>query len=193
MNGITIRHAVLQDAEQFLSIYEYYVKNTAISFEYEAPSLTEFQKRMEKILGQFPYLAAEQNGQVMGYAYAGPFHERAAYQWSAELTVYLSPNARRLGLGRKLYETMESCLREMGILNLYACIGYPEEEDEYLTYDSAEFHKHMGFEQIGRFHKCGYKFNRWYDMIWMEKWIGKHQEEQPKIREASCLETGKEG
>ena len=65
-------------------------------------------------------------------------------------------------------------MKEMGILNLYACIAYPEEEDEYLTKNSVRFHEHLGFKEAGRFHKCGYKFNRWYDMVWMEKLIGEH-------------------
>ena len=73
-----------------------------------------------------------------------------------------------------LYEALEKELKKMGILNLYACIGYPATEDEYLTKNSAEFHEHLGFTKVGEFHKCGYKFGRWYDMIWMEKIIGSH-------------------
>ena len=70
---------------------------------------------------------------------------------------------------------------KMGILNLYACIGQPEVEDEYLTRNSADFHEHMGFSKVGEFHKCGYKFGRWYNMIWMEKMIGKHSKAQDAI------------
>ena len=77
-------------------------------------------------------------------------------------------------MGRKIYEALEKSLHDMGILNLYACISYPEKDDEYLTTNSADFHEHLGFVKVGEFHKCGYKFNRWYDMIWMEKIIGKH-------------------
>ena len=69
----------------------------------------------------------------------------------------------------------------MGILNMYACIGYPAEEDEYLTKNSADFHSHIGFTQVGEFHKCGYKFGRWYNMIWMEKVIGEHKEKQAPV------------
>ena len=87
-------------------------------------------------------------------------------------------------MGRMLYEALEAALKEMGILNLYACIGYPDTEDEYLTRNSADFHKHLGFEKVGEFHKCGYKFDRWYSMIWMEKIIGEHKDQQPPIR--SC-------
>ena len=75
----------------------------------------------------------------------------------------------------------------MGILNLYACIGYPQEEDEYLTRNSAQFHEHLGFKLIGTFTKCGYKFGRWYNMIWMEKMIGEHKAEQEPVRAYNTL------
>jgi phosphinothricin acetyltransferase len=86
---------------------------------------------------------------------------------------------QKRGMGRMLYEALEEALGNMGILNLYACIGYPEKEDEYLTANSAEFHKHMGFARVGTFHKCGFKFHRWYHMIWMEKIIGRHSRRTP--------------
>ncbi len=92
-----------------------------------------------------------------------------AYNWSCEMTIYLDHNVQKYGMGRILYEALEKALHNMGILNLYACIGYPEHEDEYLTTNSADFHAHMGYVKIGEFHKCGYKFDRWYNMIWMEK------------------------
>ena len=80
-----------------------------------------------------------------------------------------------------LYEALADRLQAMGILNLYACIGYPQAEDEYLTKNSAQFHEHLGFTLAGTFHNCGYKFGRWYDMIWMEKIIGEHRPDQPDI------------
>ena len=84
-------------------------------------------------------------------------------------------------MGRVLYEALADRLKAMGILNLYACIGYPQVEDEYLTKNSAQFHEHLGFTLAGTFHNCGYKFGRWYDMIWMEKIIGEHRPDQPDI------------
>lgn len=86
------------------------------------------------------------------------------------------------GLGRRLYEELADRLKKMGILNLYACIGYPQVEDEYLTKNSAEFHAHLGFELVGTFHNCGYKFDRWYDMVWMEKIIGEPHAGQPAVK-----------
>ena len=91
-----------------------------------------------------------------------------------ETTIYLHPDHRGEGIGRALYTRLERELAEQGILNLYACIGYPETPDEYLTTASAEFHAAMGYRLVGRFRKCGRKFDRWYDMIWMEKFIGDH-------------------
>lgn len=170
-----IRMATEDDAEQVLNIYGYYTENTAISFEYDVPSLKEFQNRIQKTLKKYPYLVVEENGLIQGYCYAGPFIGRAAYDWSAELSIYLDRSATKCGYGRLLYEEMEKRLKDMGIQNLYACIGYVDEEDEYLNKNSAQFHEHMGFQLVGRFHKCGYKFGRWYDMIWMEKIIGNRE------------------
>lgn len=170
-----IRTANVKDAEQLLKIYAYYVENTAITFEYEVPSLEEFEQRILKTLEKYPYLVMEKEGQILGYAYAGVFKDRAAYDWSAETTIYLKQDAIKCGLGRLLYEALENEMKKRGFLNLYACIGYPIEEDEYLTMNSAEFHAHLGYQTVGEFHKCGYKFGRWYNMIWMEKIIGEHQ------------------
>ncbi len=178
---ITVRNAALEDAQRLLEIYRYYVEHTAISFEWETPTLEEFRGRMERIMGRYPYLVAERDGRIEGYAYAGAFVGRAAYDWSCELTSYLDPCAKKCGMGRKLYEALERALKEMGVTNLYACIGLPEREDEYLNSNSADFHAHMGFRLAGQFHKCGYKFGRWYDMIWMEKIIGQHRQEQRPV------------
>ena len=174
----TIRTADANDAERLLEIYAYYVKNTAITFEYDVPSLAEFQHRIEMIAKKYPYLVIEQDGHIKGYAYANSFIGRAAYNWSCEVTIYLNCNAKKCGLGRKLYEALENKLKNMGILNLYACIAYPLGEDEYLTKNSAEFHAHLGFSKVGEFNRCGYKFGRWYNMIWMEKIIGEHKQQQ---------------
>ena len=177
MNQINIRSASVKDAEELLNIYAYYVENTAITFEYDVPTLEMFAKRIENTLKKYPYLVVEKDGEILGYAYAGVFKDRAAYDWSAETTIYLKHDAVKCGLGRMLYETLEKEMKKRGFLNLYACIGYPIDDDEYLTKNSAEFHAHLGFETVGEFHKCGYKFGRWYNMIWMEKIIGEHKGE----------------
>ena len=179
---IVIRDAAMTDAARIREIYDYYVQHTAISFEYETPTQEEMETRMRRIMARYPYLVAERDGVVQGYAYAGAFHPRAAYDWCCELTVYMARDARRCGMGRRLYETLEQALRAMGICNLYACIAYPEREDRYLTGNSAAFHEHLGFQQVGLFRECGYKFGRWYHMVWMEKIVGAHLAEQPPVR-----------
>ena len=178
MKNIVIRTATVADAEELLNIYAYYVENTAITFEYDVPALEEFQQRIENTLKKYPYLIVEDNGQILGYTYAGVFKDRAAYDWSAETTIYLKHDIVKCGFGRMLYEALEKEMKERGFLNLYACIEYPIEEDEYLTRNSAKFHEYLGYEQVGEFHKCGYKFGRWYNMIWMEKIIGEHKGEE---------------
>lgn len=178
---VLVREAHLEDAQELLNIYAYYVENTAISFEYTVPTLEEFQNRMKRIQTKYPYLVAKRDGKILGYAYAGPFVGRAAYDWACELTIYLDPSERHRYVGKRLYLALFGELKRMGITNLYACIGYPRIDDEYLTKNSAHFHEHMGFTLAGTFQRSGYKFNRWYDMIWMEKIIGEHCSDQPAV------------
>ena len=121
--SVIIRDACISDAPRLLEIYSYYVQHTAISFEYTTPTQEEFCRRMRRIISRNPYLVAEVDGTVQGYAYAGAFVGRAAYDWSCELTIYLARDARKMGLGRQLYTALEQRLAQMGVLNLYACIG----------------------------------------------------------------------
>ena len=167
-----LRPARITDAPALLAIYAPYVTDTAVTYEYEVPAEAEFARRMESVMARFPYLVAEQNGEILGYAYAGPFHSRAAYRRSAELSVYLRMDARRQGIGRALYEALEKLLQAEGYRNLYACIAWTETEDEYLTQDSVRFHERMGFHHVGTFRGCAFKFGRRYDMVYMEKHIG---------------------
>lgn len=171
---IVIRTATLEDAREILDIYAPYVEKTVITFEYEVPSLEEFQMRMKHILKKHPYIVAEKDGEILGYAYTGSFVGRAAYDWAVETTIYVKENKKKMGLGKMLYKALEDISRAQNILNMNACIGYPETEDEYLTKNSAEFHGHLGYRMVGEFRQCGYKFGRWYNMVWMEKMIGEH-------------------
>ena len=178
---IVIREVSLMDAPELVEVYRPYVEKTAITFEYEVPSVEEFTDRIKNISAKYPYLVVEQDGHIIGYAYTSAFHVRKAYEWSAEMSIYLSDRCKGLGLGRKLYEILEDISYKQGITNLYACIGAPEKEDEYLTNNSINFHDHMGYKLIGRFTRCGYKFSRWYDMVWMEKIIAQHQTDAKDI------------
>ena len=167
---IEIRVVTSEDASRLLEIYSYYVKNTAISFECEVPSLEEFRERIASISKKYHYICAIVDGAIIGYAYAGVFHEREAYKHSVELSIYVDLERRRGGCGRALYVALEERLKAQGVKNLYACIAVPPKKaDEYLTFDSVKFHKKMGFKTVGHFHSCGVKFDRWYDMVYMEK------------------------
>ncbi len=181
INEVKIRVAATEDAEELLEIYRPYVEKTAISFEWDVPGLEEFQARIEKTLKKYPYLVAEKKGRLVGYAYTGPFVGRAAYAWGAEVSIYLKENQRKMGIGKKLYQAIEDISRAQNVKNLNACIGSPETEDEYLTKNSIEFHTHMGYRMVGEFYKCGYKFGRWYNMVWMEKIIGEHEAEPEQV------------
>ena len=173
-NSICIRKASLDDAETLLKIYSFYVEKTAISFECQVPTVSEFKGRMAQTLSKYPYIVAVKDNQIMGYSYLNPFKSRCAYDWAAETTIYVRQDATHEGLGKMLYDTLESIAIRQNIINLYACIAYPETEDEYLTKNSAQFHSHMGYEMAGHYHKCGYKFGRWYDMVYMEKSLTDH-------------------
>ena len=105
-----------------------------------------------------------------------------------ETSIYIDQNCKRMGIGRKLHDALEQALSAMGILNLYACIAFPIGKDPYLTEDSVHFHEHLGYTHTAHFHKCGYKFNRWYDIVWMEKTIGEHKEKQPEVKAFSEIE-----
>lgn len=181
---IIIRPATLEDSSAILSIYAPYVEQTAISFEYSVPSLSEFQARMRNTLEQqrLPYLVAEYKGQIKGYAYVSPFKERAAYDWAVETSIYVASDMRGMGLGGRLHAVLEDCCRALGITNLNACIGHTEHEDKHLTNASEQFHAHLGYRMVGCFYQCGYKFDRWYDMVWMEKIIADHPAHpQPRL------------
>ncbi|WP_294589564.1 GNAT family N-acetyltransferase [uncultured Ruminococcus sp.] len=172
-DGIKIRAASPEDAPALLRVYAPYVKNTAITYEYDVPSVDEFSKRIETTLKRFPYLVLERDGEIIGYAYAGPLHSRPAYDWSVETSLYLSEDVRGGGLGRLLHDALENVLREQGFLNMNACIAYPEKEDKYLTFDSVKFHEKMGYAIVGTFHRCAFKFDRCYHMVWLEKMLTK--------------------
>lgn len=177
-----IQPVKVEDAKELLSIYAPYVQNTAISFEYDVPSLDEFRDRIKRISSRYPYIKAMEDNVILGYAYATTFKSRQAYDWSVEVTVYVRQTERRKGIGRSLYEALEEALVRMGILNMNACIAVPKEADVHLTMDSIYFHEKMGFQPVGTFHDSGYKFNTWYDMIWMEKMIGEHTDKPADVK-----------
>lgn len=179
MDQFRLRVAVPSDAEAMLAIYRPYVARTAVVFTEAAPSLTEYRSALEARLLRYPCLVAEQDGEVVGYAYASPFRPGAAYDWAVETTIYLRQDCRGQGIGKALYRQLEDLLRRQNILRLNACIAWTAQEDEHLTNASQRFHGQMGFSENARFDKCGWKFGKWYDILWMEKVLGS-QDGPPK-------------
>ncbi len=172
--NVSIRMATEGDVDEILKIYSPYVSDTAITFEYAIPSIAEFSRRIKDTLQMYPYIVALVEKNIVGYAYASAFKERAAYSWAVETTIYLKQDYRGKGLGKKLYLALEEILKRQNIINLNACIAYTSVEDVHLDNTSMAFHEQLGYSKVAHFTKCGYKFNTWYDMIWMEKMLGEH-------------------
>ena len=137
------------------------MKDTAISFEYEIPSVESFETRMENIMKKYPYYVAKENGKILGYCYATEFRSRAAYQYNVETTVYLHPEAKRKGIGKRLYRIVIEDLQKRGFKNAYACITGDNEE-------SIKFHEALGLELNATFHKCGFNFTQWHYVVFLE-------------------------
>lgn len=167
-----VRVASVDDAKAIQSIYAPYIEKTAITFECEVPCIDDFQQRIINTLKDYPYLVAVEQERIIGYAYASSFHSRAAYRHSAEVSIYLHEKWYKKGVGRQLYQELENRLIKQNVFVLYACITTTERnDDENLTDASIYFHKRMGYAIVGKHNLCGYKFNKWYSVIWMEKLI----------------------
>ncbi|MGX7195621.1 N-acetyltransferase family protein [Enterococcus olivae] len=165
MNNLFIRKAKREDAEALLQIYAPYVNKTTITFEYEVPSTEEFAQRIEQTLPRYPYLIAESaEGEILGYAYAGAYKTRAAYDWSVETTVYVKENCPVKGVGTRLYTALEEVLKAQNIYQLIACITAGNAK-------SVGFHQKLGYREVGVFPQVGFKFDQWCDVLWMQKTI----------------------
>lgn len=156
-----IRVATAADADAIARIYAPIVESTIISFEEAAPSADEMARRIETTLARFPWLVAEEDGIVLGYAYASAHRERAAYRWSCDSTVYVAECARGKGVGRALYARLFEMLRERGYYNVFAGVGLPNGA-------SVGLHRAMGFELVGVYKSVGFKLNRWVDTAWFQ-------------------------
>ena len=157
-----IRFARESDVEAMLAIYTPYVLETTVTFEYVPPTKEEFLARFQSITRKLPWLVWEEDGIVLGYAYASLPFERAAYAWCAEPSIYLRRDARGRGAGKKLYAVLESLLRAMGYVVSFAIITGENAP-------SLAFHRGLGYVPCGKMVKCGQKFGRWLDVCWLEK------------------------
>lgn len=159
---MSIREAVPADVPAMLEIYSYFVRETAVSFEYEVPSWEEFTRRLIEHQRQFPWLVWEEDGRVLGYVYAGQPFERAAYHWCAEISCYLAEGARGRGIGRTLYAHVEQLLRRQGYRKVYAVVTTANAP-------SLAFHRALGYRETAMFPETGYKNGQWYGVTWLEK------------------------
>ena len=189
---LTFRLAQEKDAPELLQIYAPYVEKTTFSFECEVPSREEFAGRIKAIGGFYPYLIAEEEGKILGYAYAHRFAERKAYDWSAEVTVYVEKERRQNGVGRKLYEKLLDLLRLQHIVTAYAAVTSSNTA-------SIRFHEKLGFKVAGTYPETGYKFNQWLGLTWLDLKLVTPPDrplpicplkevDQAKVREILCRE-----
>ena len=161
MTTMTIRLARGDDAPAITAIYAPYVSETPISFETAPPSVDEMAGRLAKTLTRFPWLVAETEGDMAGYAYASAHRERAAYQWAADVSIYLRPDQQRRGVGRALYTALFAILRAQGYVNVYAGIALPNPA-------SVALHEAMGMTPVGVYRQVGYKARAWHDVGWWQ-------------------------
>ena len=179
-----LRFAGAQDAEALAAIYAPYVENTTVTFEYTPPDAEEFRRRLAEIQKDMPWLVVEIDGEVVGYAYAAHFHERAAYAWSAETSVYLAENQHRKGLGSMLYRAVVHMLQAQGYRTVYALVSHPNPASE-------AFHMAMGFKPVGVLHRAGCKLGKWLDLAYWELPLadGVPENPSPPLPVSSISET----
>lgn len=182
MNDYRIRMASLEDSEAIQAIYEPYILNTAITFEYEPISSESFKKRMEDIMLKFPWLVYELEGRIVGYAYCSRFKERAAFDWDCECSVYVDEQYHHRGIATSLYRKLFDLVKQQGYYNIYALIEYTHES-------SIALHKNFGFIETGVYRKTGYKLGKWWDLMIMEKRLQPLDESPKKIKGINEIEV----
>jgi len=172
INSKIIRLVHTDDCVSLLDIYGPYIADTTVTFEYEIPDADAFKERIRNISGTYPWLVCELNGKIVGYAYASRHRERAAYQWSVDLSVYMDPEYHRNYIAKALYSALTKILKLQGYYNAYAGITLPNEKSE-------RFHESFGFKLIGVYENVGYKFGKWLDVGWYWLKIAEHIDEPP--------------
>lgn len=156
-----IRFVSINDAKMILDIYRPYVQDTAISFEITVPTEEEMQNRIDKVMREYPWLVSTSSGLINGYAYASRHRNRAAYQWSVDVSIYVKQNAHEKGIGKELYQALFQVLTIQGYYNAYAGITLPNPA-------SVGLHEKMGFTSIGIYKDVGFKLNAWHDVGWWQ-------------------------
>lgn len=178
---LIIRPATVSDTAAILDVYRNFVLNSTVTFEEEVPTLEQFRARIGEITAEHPFLVCEDGGHVAGYAYAHRHQSRAAYRYSAELSVYLRPHYTGLGIGRAMCDAVVELLRMQGVQTVYSAISLPNEP-------SCALHKAMGFTPAGVWKNTGYKKGRWIDIEWYELAIGDYPKQPSGLTAWSMLE-----
>ncbi|HNX64316.1 MAG TPA: N-acetyltransferase family protein [Oscillospiraceae bacterium] len=160
----------ISDARAILNIYAPHILYSDVTFECTVPTEEEFLIRIKHYTEQFPYLIYELDGEIAGYAYAGKQREREAFQWNAEISVYVAEKYQRRGIAGELYTVLLKILAVQGYKTAYACITYPNDK-------SIAFHNKFGFTETAMFRHTGYKLGKWHDTIWLEKQLGEYESE----------------
>jgi L-amino acid N-acyltransferase YncA len=180
-----IRFISLNDAQATLEIYKPYVLNTYITFEYDVPTLEDWKNKIEKITLKYPWLVCEHEGEIAGYAYGSMHRDRTAYQWSPESTVYISEKYHRKGIARALYQRLFAIMKLQGYVNVYAGVSMPNVKSE-------EFHKALGFTELGTFKNIGYKLGAWHDTKWFQLQLSEHGLNPPPPRTIAEVKNSSE-
>ena len=177
----TIRLVTEDDAGQILEIYAPFCRETPVSFETQPPTLDEMRQRIGKTLKTHPWLVCDDDGLILGYAYASPHRERAAYIWSVDVSVYVREGRRRGGIGRALYSSLFALLKLQGYYNALAGTTLPNP-------GSIGLHQAMGFEPLGVYRNIGYKCGAWHDVAWWQLTLREaNSEPQPPLEFQSFL------
>lgn len=163
-----LRFVTPADAPALLAIYAPYVQDTAITFEDAVPTEETFARRISSVLEYYPYLALEEAGEILGYAYASRVRSRQAYDWSVELSVYVRQDCRGRGAGRRLYGCLLELLTLQNVHTAYGVVSLPNDASHGL-------HTAMGFRFLGRFPEMGYKMGAWRDIGWYDKTLAPAQ------------------
>lgn len=169
-----LRQAERGDAAALLAIYAPFITDTAVTFEYDVPDEQAFAARIDEISAEYPYLVCERDGKPVGYAYAHRLRERAAYDWDAELSVYLAPEAQGRGVGTAVLACLIDLLELQGLRRLYSCVTLPNEK-------SIRMQKKLGFADAGVWHASGWKHGAWHDVAWLEKLVGAAGAPEPVV------------
>ncbi len=173
MSGTVIyRIATPADADGILEIYRPYIESTAITFETVVPTSEQFRARVEGVLAQYPYLVAEAEGKLLGYAYASAYRARAGFLWTPELSVYVRQGYHGNGIGTRLFAALLDLLRMQGYQNVCSAVSWPNAGSEKL-------HNHFGFRFAGLQKKCGFKNGQWCDLAILERRLGDYPEPPP--------------